>query len=118
MTSIPLPSQAGEKVLDIYFFYSQTCPHCAQQKPLMEYIDKHNEEVKLSAYEVSEHPEKWRDFLAQYHFMVIFNPRTRDRGICTKTAFSFVCLHHCPSRWLQSLCFYCADYSPLFTYSY
>ena len=76
VTSIPLSSQAGEKVLDIYFFYSQTCPHCAQQKPLMEYIDKHNEEVKLSAYEVSEHPEKWRDFLAQYQIKSAAVPRT------------------------------------------
>ncbi|MDJ0689779.1 MAG: hypothetical protein QNJ41_14845 [Xenococcaceae cyanobacterium MO_188.B32] len=45
------------------FFYSQTCPHCVQQKPLMKYIDQHNEEVKLYAYEVSEHPEKWPEFL-------------------------------------------------------
>ncbi len=32
----------------------------------MEYLDRHNEEVKLSAYEVSKHPRKWRDFLARH----------------------------------------------------
>ncbi len=76
LTSVPLSSQADEKVLDIYFFHSQTCPHCAQQKPLMEYIDKHNEEVKLYAYEVSEHPEKWREFLAQHQIKSAAVPRT------------------------------------------
>ena len=203
------PTLAGDKGVNIYFFHSHTCPHCAQQKPLMEYIDRHNEEVKLYAYEVNEHPEKWREFLAQHQiksaavprtliadklfigysesegeleynpvyvgyigyknqiveaieselghsinlpgstvdyqlpwkivwlpilylfsyplvrkklktetnkrywlggaiatiiissfFMVIFDPRIRDRGICTRFAFSFICLHHCPSRWL------------------
>ncbi len=76
LTSVPLSSQAGEKVLDIYFFYSQTCPHCVQQKPLMNYIDQHNEEVKLYAYEVKEHPEKWREFLAQHQIKSAAVPRT------------------------------------------
>ncbi len=70
------PVLAGDKVVNIYFFYSQTCPHCAQQKPFMEYIDQHNEEVKLHAYEVSEYPEKWRDFLAQYQIKSAAVPRT------------------------------------------
>ena len=70
------PVLASDKVVDVYFFYSQTCPHCAQQKPLMEYIARHNEEVKLSAYEVSEHPQKWRDFLAQYQIKSAAVPRT------------------------------------------
>ncbi len=70
------PVLASDQVVNVYFFYSQTCPHCAQQKPLMEYIDQHNEKVKLSAYEVSKHPEKWRDFLAQYQIKSAAIPRT------------------------------------------
>ena len=75
-TSVPLSSQAGEKVVNIYFFYSQTCPHCVQQKPLMQYIDRHNEEVKLHTYEVSEHPEKWQEFLTQHQIKSAAVPRT------------------------------------------
>ncbi len=70
------PVLASDKVVNIYFFYSQTCPHCAQQKPLMEYIDRHNEEVKLYAYEVSKYPQKWRDFLAQNQIKSAAIPRT------------------------------------------
>ncbi|MDJ0534912.1 MAG: hypothetical protein QNJ70_20930 [Xenococcaceae cyanobacterium MO_207.B15] len=76
VTSFPLSSLAGEKVLDVYFFYSETCPHCAQQKPLMKYIDQHNEQVQLYAYEVSEHPEKWQTFLAQHQIKSAAVPRT------------------------------------------
>ena len=70
------PVLANEKVVNIYFFYSQTCPHCAQQKPLMKYIDLHNKEVKLYAYEVNEHPQKWQDFLAQHQIKSAAVPRT------------------------------------------
>ncbi|MDJ0746738.1 MAG: hypothetical protein QNJ32_25735 [Xenococcaceae cyanobacterium MO_167.B27] len=76
VTSFPLSSLASEKVLDVYFFYSETCPHCAQQKPLMKYIDQHNEQVQLYAYEVSEHPEKWQTFLAQHQIKSAAVPRT------------------------------------------
>ncbi|MGK7951262.1 MAG: glutaredoxin family protein [Xenococcaceae cyanobacterium] len=70
------PVLAGGKVADVYFFYSQTCPHCAQQKPLMEYIARHNEEVKLHAYEVSKYPQEWEEFLAQYQIKSAAVPRT------------------------------------------
>jgi thiol-disulfide isomerase/thioredoxin len=52
--------QAGEKVLNVYFFYAQTCPHCAKQKPLMEYIDRRNEDVQIYSLEVTQHPQIWR----------------------------------------------------------
>ena len=70
------PVLASDQVVNVYFFYSQTCPHCAQQKPFMEYIDQHNEAVKVSAYEVSEHPDKWREFLAQHQIKSAAIPRT------------------------------------------
>jgi hypothetical protein len=76
LTSVPLSSQAGEKVLDIYFFHSKVCPHCVKQKPLLEYIDKHNEAVKLHAYEVNEHPQIWRDFLSEHQIKSAAVPRT------------------------------------------
>ncbi|OZH55572.1 glutaredoxin [Hydrocoleum sp. CS-953] len=69
-------AQAAEKGLDIYFFYSKTCPHCAKQKPLMEYIDKQNEEVKVNSFEVSQNPQIWQEFLAKYQITSQAVPRT------------------------------------------
>jgi glutaredoxin len=70
------PALAEDKVVDVYFFHSKTCPHCVKQKPLMEYIDKHNEGVKLHAYEVNEHPQIWRDFLTTHQIKSAAVPRT------------------------------------------
>jgi hypothetical protein len=68
--------QAGEKVLDVYFFYSQTCPHCAKQKPLMEYIGIHNENVQVFSLEVTQNPQIWSKFLAKYQISSGAVPRT------------------------------------------
>jgi glutaredoxin len=70
------PALADDKIVDVYFFHSKTCPHCAQQKPFMEYIDKHNEGVKLYVYEVNEHPQIWRDFLTKHQIKSAAVPRT------------------------------------------
>jgi glutaredoxin len=68
--------QAGEKVLDVYFFYSQTCPHCAKQKPLMEYIDQRNKDVKVYSLEVTKNPQIWKEFLEKYQIPSQAVPRT------------------------------------------
>jgi glutaredoxin len=68
--------QAGEKRLDVYFFYSQTCPHCAKQKPLMEYIDRRNQDVKVYSWEVSQNPTIWREFREKYQIPSGAVPRT------------------------------------------
>jgi glutaredoxin len=70
------PALAEGDVVDIYFFHSKTCPHCVKQKPLMEDLDKHNEGVKLHAYEVNEHPQIWRDFLTTHQIKSAAVPRT------------------------------------------
>ncbi|MGK7918636.1 MAG: glutaredoxin domain-containing protein [Trichodesmium sp.] len=69
-------AKATEKGLDVYFFYSQTCPHCAKQKPLMEYIDGQNEEIKVHSLEVSQNPEIWQEFLEKYQIPSKAVPRT------------------------------------------
>jgi glutaredoxin len=70
------PALTENKVVDIYFFHSKTCPHCVKQKPLMEYLDQHNQGVKLYAYEVNEHPQIWRDFLKKHQIKSAAVPRT------------------------------------------
>lgn len=62
--------------LDVYFFHSKTCPHCIKQKPLMNYIDEHNEAVRLHSFEVSESPDKWEEFLAERQINSGAVPRT------------------------------------------
>ena len=69
-------AQAAEKELDIYFFYSQTCPHCAKQKPLMEYLDLQNEEIKVHSFEVSQRPQIWQEFLEKNQISSAAVPRT------------------------------------------
>jgi thiol-disulfide isomerase/thioredoxin len=69
-------AQAGEKVLNVYFFYSQTCPHCAKQKPLMEYIDRRNEDVKVYSLEVRENPQIWQTFRQKHQISSGAIPRT------------------------------------------
>jgi glutaredoxin len=76
LTAFAPLTQAGEKGLDVYFFYSQTCPHCAKQKPLMEYIDKRNEDVKVYSLEVTQNPQIWREFLKKYQISAGAVPRT------------------------------------------
>ena len=69
-------AHASNQVLDVYFFYSQTCPHCVKQKPLMQYIDRNNQEVKVHAYEVTQYPDIWEKFLGKYKIASSAVPRT------------------------------------------
>lgn len=76
LTTFVSPALTEDKVVDIYFFHSKTCPHCVKQKPLMEYLDQHNQGVKLYAYEVNEHPQIWQDFLRKHQIKSAAVPRT------------------------------------------
>ena len=70
------PVWAGQEAVDIYFFHSNTCPHCLKQKPLMENVAKLNPGVKLHAYEVREKSKIWRDFLERHQLKSEAIPRT------------------------------------------
>ncbi len=63
-------------VLDVYFFHSETCPHCAQQKPLMERIDRYNDDVEVHLIEVFQDPQTWQAFLERYQITSTAVPRT------------------------------------------
>ena len=69
-------AQNERDVLDIYFFYSKTCPHCIKQKPLMQSIGDRNEAIRVHSIEVSERPEKWAEFLQRYQIKSAAVPRT------------------------------------------
>ncbi|MDJ0696966.1 hypothetical protein [Mastigocoleus sp. MO_188.B34] len=69
-------AHASNQVLDVYFFYNQACPHCAKQKPLMQYIDRNNQDVKVHTYEVTQYPDIWDKFLEKYKVSSSAVPRT------------------------------------------
>jgi thiol-disulfide isomerase/thioredoxin len=52
------PALAAETT--VYFFWSQTCPHCVAQKPVMERIAAEYPEVRLVSLEVSTNRENAR----------------------------------------------------------
>ena len=70
------PVLAESEIVDIDFFHSKTCPHCLKQKPVLEEVARLNTEIKLHAYEVSEQPQIWQNFLQQHHLKSEAVPRT------------------------------------------
>ncbi|MDC0835458.1 glutaredoxin family protein [Geitlerinema sp. CS-897] len=73
---LPGTARAADDVLDVYFFYSATCPHCMKQEPLMEYIDETYDEVEVMAYEVTQHSQIWEEFRQEYGIANAAVPRT------------------------------------------
>jgi glutaredoxin len=77
MLTIFQPSaQARVGVLDVYFFHSETCPHCLRQKPLMQTIETYNKDVDVHFIEVHQEPQIWQDFRQKYNIPNGAVPRT------------------------------------------
>ena len=45
---------AKEKQVNLYLFYSKTCPHCAKEKKYLEKLEKKYSNLKIHKYEISE----------------------------------------------------------------
>lgn len=67
---------SAQPVLDVYFFYSETCPHCAHQEPLMQDIDQYNEDIDVHFLEVSKNQQVWQQFREEYSITSGAVPRT------------------------------------------
>ncbi|MGC9503664.1 glutaredoxin family protein [Baaleninema sp.] len=74
--AFPSQAVAEENTLEVYFFYSATCPHCMKQEPLMEYIDETYEEIDVISYEVTQNPQVWDNFREEYGISNAAVPRT------------------------------------------
>ncbi|MBZ9578552.1 hypothetical protein KJA14_01745 [Patescibacteria group bacterium] len=48
---------AQENRIEIHFFYSVTCPHCAEEKIFLEELEKKYPEIEIKQYEVTRYPE-------------------------------------------------------------
>jgi hypothetical protein len=68
--------QASTDSFDVYFFHSETCPHCAEQIPLMETIDHYNEDVEIHFIEIHQDPRTWQTFREGYAITSGAVPRT------------------------------------------
>jgi len=59
----PTISQAAE-VVDIHFFYSDTCPHCAKEKVFLDQLEKeYGDEINIHRYEVTSSEENYNLFV-------------------------------------------------------
>jgi len=67
---------AEQATVIVDFYYSKTCPHCAAEKPLLNYIEENNEGVKVNRIEVSEQPDIWQNYLQENKIQATGVPRT------------------------------------------
>lgn len=58
------PGANGQPEVQLYFFWSITCPHCTEAHPYIEAIPEARPWVKLHALELSHHPENARQYQA------------------------------------------------------
>jgi len=51
---LPQPSQATTKPIDIYFFYGNGCPHCAEEQEVLNFYaqNKYRDKIKVHQFEV------------------------------------------------------------------
>ena len=59
----------GAEKNEIYFFYTQTCPHCTQEKIFLEGLKQKYPEIEIKEYEVTRYPENQKllkDFYEKY----------------------------------------------------
>lgn len=63
--------------LEVYFFYSQTCPHCHKQMELMKPLAENNPELKIYFHEVSQDSAIWKKFMADHDITAGSVPRTQ-----------------------------------------
>lgn len=47
-------ASADSNKINIYFFYGNGCPHCEDERPFLEYLEKTNSNIVLHSYEVWE----------------------------------------------------------------
>ena len=56
----------GQEKIEINFFYSQTCPHCATEKSFLEDMEKKYDETKINKLVISENIELLQKFYNNY----------------------------------------------------
>lgn len=106
LTSFDFAFSQTEKI-EIYFFYSNTCPHCKKEKEFLTTIDEKYPEIDIKEYEVIDNPENKKilsDFYDKYQVPekdrgwvpVTFTPNKYFIGFNEQTAQEIEgCLKEC-----------------------
>ncbi len=69
LTLIGFNAVFAQEKAEVNFFYSQNCPHCAEEKEFLEELEKKYPEVEIKKYEVlyiSENKEILKEFYERY----------------------------------------------------
>lgn len=79
VSQAPAAEQAAapSTTVDIYFFYSQTCPHCHKQIQLMKPLAENNPELKIHFHEIVRDNEIWQKFMKDHDITSGSVPRTQ-----------------------------------------
>jgi len=62
--------------VEIYFFYSKTCPHCAQEKPFLQEVEKRYPRLKVDYLDVSENRGFFQELCRSHNTSSAGVPRT------------------------------------------
>ncbi len=76
---LPIVRADDEKnLVNIYFFHSNTCPHCKKEEKLLQQLEDEYDNIKIYRYEIS--TDKGKEYLAEaeelYDFMLTGTPVT------------------------------------------
>ena len=76
LASIIVNGQDDQDKVEIYFFYSKTCPHCAQEKPFLQELEKRYPRLKVNYLVASENRELLLELCKSYNTSPAGVPRT------------------------------------------
>ncbi|MBW2980768.1 thioredoxin family protein [Candidatus Woesearchaeota archaeon] len=71
-----LASSVYAETCEVYFFYSTTCPYCAQERPFLETLEQINPDLKVNYILASEDYELFKDMCEEYDSAPVGVPRT------------------------------------------
>jgi len=73
-TPTPTPPTPTTRLVTVYFFWGDGCPHCAAEKPFLERLTQQSPNVEVRAFEVWNSPEN-RDLFYKVAASLGFEPR-------------------------------------------
>lgn len=67
-TAVHFAKAQSQSTVDVYFFYQEGCPYCAQMKLFLADLIKRNPNVKVNAYDMADknNQELFLDFIGAY----------------------------------------------------
>ncbi|MCM8785616.1 MAG: thioredoxin family protein [Candidatus Omnitrophica bacterium] len=75
----PDGKELNDSKICLYFFYGETCPHCAEEKPFLEELKTKYPNLEIFKFEVysnNENVKLWRDICKKYNVEAIGVPMT------------------------------------------